>query len=84
MEVEVVGDIIFANEFWDCECEKNFTHRKSNTRKCPICGFEEHECADSRLDELLKYESRMLTADEIKIGTFQLAVLQPFRSRLPS
>ena len=45
--------IKLCNNFWDCECDKNFIHSK-NQDTCPECGAVQEEQPDSRVDEVLK------------------------------
>lgn len=37
--------------FWDCECEENYIHPKSQS-ECAKCGARAEEQPDSRADEL--------------------------------
>jgi hypothetical protein len=47
--------------FWDCECEDNYIHPKTETT-CSICGVRHDEQPDARLQEVL----RMLIVKAIK------------------
>ena len=38
--------------YWDCECEKNYIHKKSIDPRCVLCGSEHDECSDSRPEEI--------------------------------
>lgn len=38
--------------YWDCECEKNYIHKKSIDPRCIVCGYEHDECSDSRPKEI--------------------------------
>ena len=66
MKIENSCGIIFANDFWECSCEKNFIHRKSEVRVCPICKDKANSCdsPDARLNEMLIYNPEMLTEKE--------------------
>jgi len=44
--------VVITNEnFWDCECEHNFIHPKSEA-SCNKCGAVREEQPDSRENEL--------------------------------
>jgi len=45
--------ILTTDEYWDCECYKEFIHRKSQA-KCRICGARRDEQPDSRVSEVLE------------------------------
>jgi|WetSurSiteA1Bulk_404760.scaffolds.fasta_scaffold86833_2 hypothetical protein len=64
LQIEDSGELIFVNDFWDCNCEQNFTHRKEVSRHCQVCNGYEEECSDSRLDELLIFTPSLLTREE--------------------
>ncbi len=49
-----MNQIITNPDFWDCECKKNYIHRK-NIRHCFKCGANRDEQPDSRQDEIDKY-----------------------------
>ena len=51
--------------FWDCECEKNYIHSKSEY-KCGECGYLHHEMPDSRTVEVIKMLSGDLSWAESK------------------
>jgi hypothetical protein len=61
--VEYLGDIILTPLFWDCECEHNFIHPKSQPT-CSICEAEVDEQPDSRVDEILSLHPELLTAEQ--------------------
>lgn len=52
LNVEVIGEIQLAIDYWDCECEKNYVHKKE-TESCSICGSFMNEQPDSRLNEVV-------------------------------
>ena len=40
-------------DYWDCECERNYIHLKKDRLVCPLCKTEEDVGQpDSRIDEL--------------------------------
>lgn len=52
--IESMDDIELTDEYWDCECEKGFIHRRSQ-ESCPVCKAEQEDQPDSRVSEVLKY-----------------------------
>lgn len=54
LNVEVIGEIQLAIDYWDCECEKNYIHKKE-TGVCSICGSFINEQPDSRLNEVVPF-----------------------------
>ncbi len=46
-------DIRTVNEFWDCECQKDYIRNKKDTPVCDYCEFGHEECPDSRASEVL-------------------------------
>ena len=52
MTIEILGDIVLASEYWDCECEENYIHTRSE-KKCPICGAFRSEQPPSRVNEVV-------------------------------
>ncbi len=49
-----MGDIELTDEYWDCECEKEYIHLRSQ-EICPICKAGQEEQPNSRVIEVLKY-----------------------------
>mgnify|MGYP000975431580 CR=1 FL=1 len=43
-----------AHKFWDCSCEENFIHLKTDALKCPVCDSREEDCPDSRVNEVVE------------------------------
>ena len=43
------------DRYWDCECENNYIHLKTNTLSCSVCGMTEDESPDSRPNEIKLY-----------------------------
>ena len=41
-----------TDDYWDCECEYNYIHKKSDTLHCPKCNSREDEQPDSRVNEV--------------------------------
>ena len=41
--------------YWDCECDSNYIHKKSESLSCPVCKMTEDECSDSRPNEIKLY-----------------------------
>ena len=49
--IENLGDIVLTDEYWDCECELDFIHHRSQLF-CPICQCEQDDQPNSRLNEV--------------------------------
>ena len=49
-------------EYWDCECEHNYMHPKTET-KCGICLAEQEHQPDSRIGEVLKAGLQLKVVD---------------------
>ena len=47
-----INEIETTEKYWDCECENNFIHSKTQTQ-CNICGATAEEQPDSRVNEVL-------------------------------
>lgn len=47
-------EIKTTENYWDCECEKDFIHPKSQ-KECSICGAITEEQPDSRVNEVLAH-----------------------------
>lgn len=39
-------------KYWDCECEHHYIHAKADRLTCPVCGAEEENQPDSRVNEI--------------------------------
>jgi len=63
------GDILLVDEFWDCECDKDFIHRKATTPTCTICGTSHENQPDSRVNEVLEASGDLITSDERRLLT---------------
>lgn len=44
--------ISFNSDYWDCECETDYIHKKSEKNYCANCQTFEHNQPDSRQDEV--------------------------------
>lgn len=54
-----------CDQFWDCDCQKNFIHRKTETLYCEKCEAYEEDHSDSRVPEILKAGYLKLTMSEM-------------------
>lgn len=52
--IENIGDIETTPDFWDCECDKNYIHKKK-LAACNICNATADEQPDSRSNEVRHY-----------------------------
>jgi hypothetical protein len=43
--------VITTPKYWDCECEHNYIHPKSQL-SCEKCGYSQDEMPDSRVNEV--------------------------------
>ncbi len=43
-----------SEDYWDCECEHNYIHPKTQDR-CFVCGAFAEEQPDSRVNEIIEY-----------------------------
>lgn len=48
------NELILTPDFWDCECENNFIHRKAESF-CKICQRFAEEQPESRANEVKKF-----------------------------
>ena len=69
--------LLFAEDFWECNCTHNFVHRKSEKPVCGRCKLPHDEMPDARVDEMLIYNPNMLTQDERLQAVRFLIALQP-------
>lgn len=53
---------ITTDLYWDCDCENNYIHKKTDMTYCEICDAEEKDSPDSHLTEVI------LMLSEIIIG----------------
>ena len=47
-------EVLTTEKYWDCECEKNFIHPKSQSG-CGKCGSAPDQQPYSREDEVLRF-----------------------------
>jgi hypothetical protein len=52
--IENIGGLELTDEYWDCECEGNFIHSRSDDF-CMMCKAERADQPDSRVAEVLGY-----------------------------
>jgi hypothetical protein len=50
-----MSEIQINPNFWDCECEKNYIHPKTQ-KECAICGAKSEDMPDSRQNEIDEQE----------------------------
>ena len=50
-----------VDTYWDCECDKNYIHKKTDITKCNRCNTIEEDQPDSRIGEVLS----MLVFDSV-------------------
>jgi hypothetical protein len=43
------------DKFWDCDCEKNYIHKKAEGNYCQECNSFDADMPDSRQNEIEKY-----------------------------
>lgn len=48
------GEIITHPMFWECECEKDFIHHKTEKR-CISCKANADEQSDARIEDVFRY-----------------------------
>lgn len=41
-------------DYWDCNCDENYIHKKTHTLFCDKCGAKEEDQPDSRINEVRK------------------------------
>ena len=72
-EVEPEPATFTTEYFWDCECEKNYIHSKSEY-KCGECDYLHHEMPDSRTVEVIKMLSGDLNWAESKKDDMSMSI----------
>ena len=40
------------SQYWDCECDKNYIHKRSESTECLVCGYCEEDMPDSHQTEI--------------------------------
>ena len=78
--IESMDDIELTGEYWDCECEKDFIHLRSQ-ESCPICKAEQEDQPDSRATEVLKY-GFVIAGQESKAATAKTLALEWMKNNL--
>lgn len=58
--------------FWDCECDEDYIHIKSETLHCDKCGADEDDMPDAHTKEVLYM--LLDQARELDYGLFQLSI----------
>lgn len=43
---------ITDDRYWDCRCERNYIHLKTEMKKCTFCGAREEDMPDSMITEI--------------------------------
>jgi hypothetical protein len=46
--------------YWDCDCENNYIHKKTDMTYCEICDAEEKDSPDSQLTEVILMLSEII------------------------
>jgi len=49
---KVYGVIPTNPDYWDCECEHDFIHKKSDLEECVECGAHQDDQPDSMISEI--------------------------------
>jgi hypothetical protein len=44
-------------DYWDCECEGNYIHRKTDVQECVICETSQDDQPDSMVAEVDEVQS---------------------------
>lgn len=44
--------------FWECACVENFIHAKGELKECAVCGQNEKDMPDARIDEVADWLSK--------------------------
>ena len=74
---EQIGNITLASDFWDCECEKDYIHHKSQ-QKCRKCGAIEEDMPDARANEL----QDMLKGDQFELAGYEHDALRQIKKMI--
>jgi hypothetical protein len=69
MTMENLGDIVLTSEYWDCECEKNYIHTRSE-KKCYTCGAFRSEQPLFRVNEVVASGLPLKTERQPTISVF--------------
>jgi len=82
--IEQVGDILMTDQYWDCECRKNYIHPASEN-VCTVCHARREEQPDSRVTEVLAQihpNGKTLDANKTVIIDYMCVIEAPFRKRI--
>lgn len=52
--IENIGGVKLTDEYWDCECEKNFIHPRSED-VCTVCEAQRENQPNSHVTEVLAH-----------------------------
>ena len=50
--IEIIGSLKLTDEYWDCECKRDFIHPRSDDF-CMVCKAERADQPDSHVTEVL-------------------------------
>lgn len=61
LEKEIPKEIITHPDYWECDCEEIFVHRKRDSEqrhneRCACCGSVAFDCADARIEDVIRAE----------------------------
>ena len=49
---DAYGGVRTHADYWDCGCDYHYIHAKADTLICKVCGDEEDESPDARVNEV--------------------------------
>ena len=66
--IEIMRDLQLTDEYWDCECQKDYIHFRSR-KFCPVCKKMREDQPNSRVSEVLEQGFVLLDkeAENIKL-----------------
>lgn len=53
-----------CDQFWECDCDEYFVHRKTLERYCPKCHAEEPNCPDAMVTDVWNQADRLRITQE--------------------
>jgi len=71
--IESMDDIQLTDEYWDCECEKDYIHLRLQ-ESCPVCKAESEDQPDSRVQEVIKNGFVMFGEETLETKARRLAL----------
>ena len=71
--IESMDDIELTDEYWDCECEKDYIHLRLQD-SCPVCKAESEDQPASRVPEVIKYGFVMFGEETTETKAKRLAL----------